>query len=131
MGEKRQGFWSRLLPPDGGGEDPSPEVVAGWLAEGDGARAVRARDAADEDEDEDEDEDDDPPGVIIVELPPGSPLRAAGLRVSDLVVGVNGTPTPTEGALAGALGFLPPGGTAMRTVIRAGRELGVPISSPD
>lgn len=125
MGEKsRKGFWNRLVPSDGRGGEPSPDVVAGWLTDDNGhAPPARSMDDAAV-------EEDDPPGVVIVELPPGSPLQEAGLRVGDLIAEVNGAPTPTEAALAAALGPVPPGSSATLTVIRGGWELEVSIAIP-
>ncbi|WP_067825086.1 S1C family serine protease [Actinomadura kijaniata] len=53
-----------------------------------------------------------PAGLGVVEVTRGGPADKAGIRPDDVIVAVNGTPTPTQTALAEVLVQLKPGATA-------------------
>jgi putative serine protease PepD len=59
-----------------------------------------------------------PGGVGIVSVQPGGPAAAAGLTASDIIVAVNGMPTPTASDLTGVLANLSPGQKATVKVQR-------------
>ncbi|MGF1658946.1 MAG: trypsin-like peptidase domain-containing protein [Rubrimonas sp.] len=63
-----------------------------------------------------------PAGVIVAELHPASPLRAAGLRRGDVVLRLNGEPVDTPEAFAFRLAALGVGGEAELDYLRDGRE---------
>jgi len=57
--------------------------------------------------------------VGIVSVQPGGPAAAAGLTSGDIIVDVNGTPTPTASDLTGVLANLSPGQKATVKVQRS------------
>jgi S1-C subfamily serine protease len=63
-----------------------------------------------------------PAGVLIAELHPLSPLRAAGLRPGDVIVSVDGEPVDTPEAFVFRLAAMGPGGRASLRYLRGGRE---------
>ena len=67
-----------------------------------------------------------PKGVIVDQLIPGT-HAPCNLQLGDVVVAVNGTPTPTEAALHAALGRVEPGAVVKLRVRRGGRTLTVPV----
>ncbi|HET9051813.1 MAG TPA: PDZ domain-containing protein [Candidatus Dormibacteraeota bacterium] len=75
-------------------------------------------------------DDVDEGGVEIVDLPRGTPLEAAGVRVGDVITAVNGMPTPTEDELAQVFQSLRPGQTARLTMRRGGAEMFATIVLP-
>ena len=48
-------------------------------------------------------------GVIVASVTPGGAAAKAGMRVGEMIVSVDGTPTPTIGALSAVLAELKPG----------------------
>ena len=63
-----------------------------------------------------------PAGVIVADLHPASPLRAAGLRKGDVVLRLNGEPVDTPEEFAFRLAALGVGGQAEVAYLRGGRE---------
>jgi Do/DeqQ family serine protease len=63
---------------------------------------------------------DRPEGVIIAEMHPASPLRAAGLRPGDVVVALDGQPVESPEEFAFRLATLGVGGRATLDVLRDG-----------
>ena len=59
-------------------------------------------------------------GVIVVEVEPGSPASAAGLRREDVITALGSEEVGNSGDLLGALRDYEPGDTAPLTVIRSG-----------
>jgi serine protease DegQ len=60
-------------------------------------------------------------GVLIVGMQRGGPADRAGLRVRDVVVDIEGRPTPNTSALLARIAQLAPGSSAKVTVIRDGK----------
>lgn len=60
-----------------------------------------------------------PAGVGIGQVSPDGPAARAGLRVGDVILSVNGIPTPTMAALAEALVRFQPGDRAGLSLVRA------------
>jgi putative serine protease PepD len=56
-------------------------------------------------------------GAIVVSITPGGAASNAGMRVGDIIVSVNGAPTPTFGALSAVLAELKPGQKARVVVV--------------
>jgi serine protease Do len=69
-------------------------------------------------------------GASIVAVFGGSPAAAAGLRIGDRVLAVNGRPVENFQQLLRRVSFLPPGTRAMLQIEREGKkqELGVTLS---
>ncbi|HEX6952990.1 MAG TPA: S16 family serine protease [Gaiellaceae bacterium] len=67
-----------------------------------------------------------PTGVTVEQLIPGT-HAPCNLQLRDVVVAVNGTPTPTEEALHAALARVTPGAVVKLRVRRGGRTLTVPV----
>jgi len=61
-------------------------------------------------------------GAVITQVVPGSPAARAGLRVGDVVIGVDGSPVRRTRDLRNAVGLLPVGRHVRLTVLRGGRE---------
>ena len=57
-------------------------------------------------------------GVIVLQVPPGSPAARAGLRAQDIITRINGTPVTGNGMLRSVLRELKPGDRAQLTVLR-------------
>lgn len=80
-----------------------------------------------------------PTGVVVSQLIPGLnspqgfiPTHAScKLQPMDVVLSVDGTPTPTEASLHNALGHVTPGAVVRLRVRRAGKLLTVPIRTID
>jgi S1-C subfamily serine protease len=68
------------------------------------------------------DEAGDPQGAAVVAVAPGGPAETAGLRPGDIIVELDGKPTPTAQALGAVLAELEPGQTVSVTVTRAGSQ---------
>lgn len=66
-------------------------------------------------------------GALIAQIEPGSAAAAAGLRRGDIVVAVNGEPTPTSVALRNAIGLTEAGARVTLTVQRSGERIDVPV----
>jgi len=60
-------------------------------------------------------------GAVLAEVQPGSPAAAAGLRVGDVVVSLNGRPVHGSAELRAHLGVIPAGDTIELRILR-GRE---------
>jgi Lon-like protease len=71
-----------------------------------------------------------PTGVVVTQLIPDT-HAPCNLRLSDVVVAVNGTATPTEESLFAALGHVKPGAVVKLRVRRGGRLLTVPVRTID
>jgi S1-C subfamily serine protease len=67
-------------------------------------------------------------GVIVWGATPGSPAERAGLRAGDLVVAVNGEPTPTLEAFINARRWL--NGRLVLSLVRDGTEMDVTLERP-
>jgi C-terminal processing protease CtpA/Prc len=63
----------------------------------------------------------------IVEMIPGGPAAAAGLRVGDLVVECDGQPTPTRQALVDRLASAQPGQRLRLVLERLGRRVALEV----
>jgi putative serine protease PepD len=63
-----------------------------------------------------------PLGVGVVDVVPGGPAEAAGIRSGDVIVSVNGRETPTSEALGAVLAELKPGDTVPVTIRRGSTE---------
>ncbi len=66
-------------------------------------------------------------GALIAQVGPGSSAAAAGLRPGDIVVAVDGEPTPTAVALRNAIGLTEAGARVTLTVQRSGERTEVPV----
>jgi serine protease DegQ len=66
-------------------------------------------------------------GVVIVSMVRGGPGDRAGLRVRDVVVEIEGRPTPNTSVLLSQIAQLAPGANARVTVLRDGRSVGVDV----
>jgi Lon-like protease len=71
-----------------------------------------------------------PTGVVVSQLIGGT-HAPCNLQPMDIVVAVDGTPTPTEASLHAALGHVKPGAVVKLRVRRAGKLLTVPIRTVD
>jgi Do/DeqQ family serine protease len=69
-----------------------------------------------------------PRGVIVGRVHPASPAAAAGIRIGDIIVAVNGHQVDDPQALRFRFATLPVGGTAKVSVIRGGREISVDVA---
>lgn len=69
-----------------------------------------------------------PTGVVVSQLISGT-HAPCNLQPMDVVVAVNGTPTPTAASLHAALGHVQPGDVVKLRVHRGGRTLTVPIKT--
>ena len=57
-------------------------------------------------------------GAIVLEVGPGTPADEAGLRVEDIIVGLDDIPIESSGDLLGALRDYQPGDTVQLTIVR-------------
>jgi len=71
-----------------------------------------------------------PTGVVVSQLIAGT-HAPCNLQPMDVVVAVDGKPTPTEGALHDALGHVQPGAAVKLSVLRGGRTVAVPVRTVD
>ncbi|WP_312881324.1 S1C family serine protease [Actinomadura alba] len=69
----------------------------------------------------------DPAGVGVISVIKGSGAAKAGIHHGDVIVTVNGTPTPTQADLAKMLAQLKPGDTAKVTLLRGGSRRTVDV----
>jgi S1-C subfamily serine protease len=69
-----------------------------------------------------------PIGAGVVEVVPGGAADAAGIRPGDVIVKVDGKPTPTSEELGTVLAELEPGAKVPVTVLRGGKETDVQVS---
>jgi S1-C subfamily serine protease len=63
-----------------------------------------------------------PLGTGVVEVVPGGPADRAGIRPGDVLVSIDGEPTPTTEALGAVLADHKPGDKVPVTVLRGGKE---------
>lgn len=63
----------------------------------------------------------DKKGVVVLNVTEDSPASAAGLKVEDVIVELNGRPTPTPAALRSVVTLLGPGKSVPVKFIRAGK----------
>ncbi|HET7745844.1 MAG TPA: PDZ domain-containing protein, partial [Vicinamibacteria bacterium] len=95
------------------------KVVRGWLGvqilplSEDLARTYRLKDAN---------------GAVIAEVTDGSPAEKAGLKVDDVVIGVDGRPVEDNGDLSGYIASKAPGATVQLKIVRGGQERTVPVT---
>ncbi len=61
-----------------------------------------------------------PTGIVVRQMSEASPLAIAGLRVGDVIEGLNGRSVEDEASLRFRVGTLPVGGMAELTVVRGG-----------
>lgn len=66
-------------------------------------------------------------GALIAQVAPGSAAARAGLKQGDIVVGVNGRPTPTATSLRNAVGLTEIGSQITLTVQRGGEKQAVTV----
>jgi S1-C subfamily serine protease len=59
-----------------------------------------------------------PGGVIVTNVQSGGPADKAGIKPGDVIVQINGQPTPTLSVLQGILAGLKPGDTASITIVQ-------------
>jgi Lon-like protease len=71
-----------------------------------------------------------PTGVVVSQLIPGT-HAPCNLQLMDVVLAVDGTPTPTEASLHAALGRVKPGAVVRLRVRRRGKLLTVPVRTLD
>jgi Lon-like protease len=71
-----------------------------------------------------------PTGVVVSQLIAGT-HAPCNLQPMDVVVAVDGKPTPTETSLHDALGHVQPGAVVKLTVLRGGRTFTVPVRTVD
>ncbi len=75
-----------------------------------------------------------PAGAMVREIYPGGPADAAGIRVGDVILSVNGRAIEDRAGLSFRVATLRLGGTAEFSVLRGGRELVLPfdvIAAPE
>ena len=66
-------------------------------------------------------------GALVAELTPGGPAERGGLKVGDVVVGVDGQPVHTPSALTQRVALVGAGQTIQLQVLRDGRPLTVSV----
>jgi serine protease Do len=73
-----------------------------------------------------------PSGVVVSDLHPASPARAAGLRRSDVITAVNGRSVDDPAALRYRIATLPVGSSAELDIVRAGQKqkITLPLIAP-
>jgi S1-C subfamily serine protease len=69
-----------------------------------------------------------PQGVGVVDVVPGGAADAAGIRPGDVIVAVDGDPTPTSEALGTVLAERQPGDRASVRLLRGGEEAEVEVT---
>ena len=67
-------------------------------------------------------------GAAVVRIEAGSPAEAAGMRLGDVIVGVEGQPVESTGELMEALARYEPGQRVTLDVVRYGQRLRVPVT---
>lgn len=71
---------------------------------------------------------DAPRGALIVEIVPGTPAHAAGLRPDDVITSLNGRPTPDPEQLVRVAGRLRVGSSAPLEFVRNGKPLSTRVT---
>ncbi|MBA4119698.1 MAG: hypothetical protein C0513_03245 [Isosphaera sp.] len=71
---------------------------------------------------------DTPRGALIAEIVPGTPAHDAGLRTDDVIVSLNGRPTPDPEQLVRIAGRLRAGSTAAVQYLRNGKPLSTTVT---
>jgi serine protease DegQ len=66
-------------------------------------------------------------GAIVGAIERGSPAERAGIRLGDVIVGINGKPVPNSTVLLNAIAEVPPGKSAPVRVVRRGQEVAVDV----
>jgi Do/DeqQ family serine protease len=69
-----------------------------------------------------------PNGALVASVAPGSPSARAGLKLSDLILGINGVSVDDPNAFDYRFATQPLGGTAQIDVMRAGKPLKLAIA---
>ncbi len=69
-----------------------------------------------------------PNGALVASVAPGSPSAKAGLKLSDLILGINGVSVDDPNAFDYRFATQPLGGTAQIDVMRAGKPLKLAIA---
>lgn len=69
-----------------------------------------------------------PTGALVADVAPGSPAARAGLRLTDLVVGIDGQAVEDPNAFDYRFATRPLGGTAQIDVVRGGKPLRLTIA---
>jgi serine protease Do len=67
-------------------------------------------------------------GALISQVEPGTPASKAGLKVGDVITGLDGKPVDTAGQLQVEVGQKQPGTTLQLDVVRDGKNLTVPVT---
>jgi S1-C subfamily serine protease len=67
-------------------------------------------------------------GVRVGGLVDGSPAQKADIREGDVITAIDGKPVANLQAFSAMLGSFAPGQTVKATVVRAGKELTVPVT---
>jgi S1-C subfamily serine protease len=67
-------------------------------------------------------------GVLVSAVEKGGPADKAGIKPGDVIVSVNGKPTPSTEALSTVLGGLKPGRKVPVVVVRGGRRMTVNVT---
>ena len=67
-------------------------------------------------------------GVLVAAIVPGGPAAKAGIKAGDVVLAVNGQPTPTADVLVSVLANLHPGQKVPVKLLRHGKKLSVTVT---
>ena len=70
----------------------------------------------------------DTKGVIVTDVTPGSPADKAGVKSSDVIVGVNGKPAPTPDEMRLMIAEMAPGDRVALRLMRDGKPLAVTVT---
>jgi S1-C subfamily serine protease len=69
-----------------------------------------------------------PSGVVVLDIPQGSPAQTAGVQTGDIITAVNGHPIGNSADLAAQLSSLSPGSTASLTISRGGQKMNIKVT---
>ena len=69
----------------------------------------------------------DGPGVFVPNVPEGQPAFKAGMQERDIIIEVDGEPTPTVALLRSAISLQPPGEEITFTIWRDGEHREIPV----
>jgi S1-C subfamily serine protease len=67
-------------------------------------------------------------GVVVLAVQAGGPAAAAGVQPGDIILAINGNPTPTSTALSEELANLKPGDVASLGVKRNGTSMSIKVT---